>query len=128
MRWRDGWSLWHIHGVAVDEQIVMRPETQTLAQIQSEQNAEVRRIRIERFGWIAYLRAAGARVLDRRCNEIDQNHEALLESSDGARVLVCACPSTARMYAMRVPREIKNCTQAQSWLAGDRPIRIVGAS
>ena len=43
-RWRDGWSLWHIHGVRVTEQIVLRPDTLTLTQIRDERNAEVRRV------------------------------------------------------------------------------------
>lgn len=47
-RWADGWSLWYIHGVAVDEQIVMRPETQTLQQIAAEPNAAVKAIRVAR--------------------------------------------------------------------------------
>ena len=63
-QWRDGWSLWHIHGIAVTEQIVMRPETITLNQIESQENAEIRRIMIERFGYERYLRSSDARLID----------------------------------------------------------------
>ena len=35
-RWRDGWSLWYLNGVTVDEQIVMRGETQSLEQIRND--------------------------------------------------------------------------------------------
>src|SRR5690606_30386185 len=41
----DGWQLWYIHGIAVDEQIILRPETQTIEQIDNEENADVRSIR-----------------------------------------------------------------------------------
>lgn len=63
--WRDGWALWHIHGVRVTEQIVMRPETLTPAQIDAENNAEVRRVMIERFGAERYLLESDAEPVHR---------------------------------------------------------------
>ena len=60
-RWRDGWSLWYIHGVRVTEQIVMHPETLTAAQIDAEENAEVRRVMLERFGMSRYILESGAK-------------------------------------------------------------------
>ena len=48
-RWRDGFSLYAVHGVEVAPRIVERPETLTLAEIDAERNAEVRRVMIERF-------------------------------------------------------------------------------
>ena len=62
-RWRDGWSLWHIHGVRVTEQIVLRPDTLTLTQIRDERNAEVRRVMIERFGESRYIEASGMKPI-----------------------------------------------------------------
>ena len=59
-RWRDGWSLWYIHGVRVTEQIVMHPETLTVAQIDAEENAEVRRVMLERFGISRYIVESGS--------------------------------------------------------------------
>jgi hypothetical protein len=128
VRWRDGWSLWHIHGVAVDEQIVLRPHTQTIEQIRGEQNEEVRRIRIERYGWDRYLREVGAVVVDTRRNDIEATREALMRTPDGETVLVCACPSTARVYALEVPSEIQTCEAAQAWLSGGLSARVVNAA
>lgn len=62
-RWRDGWELWHVHGVRVTEQIVMRPETLTVEQIDEESNAEVRRIMLDRFGLERYMRESNAKVV-----------------------------------------------------------------
>ena len=59
-RWRDGWEFYYWHGVKVTRQIVMAPETLTVAQIERETNAEVRRIMIERYGAAQYIRDAGA--------------------------------------------------------------------
>ena len=47
----DGWGLYYIHGAAVTEKIVKHPETLTVEDIESETNAEVRRIMIDRYGW-----------------------------------------------------------------------------
>jgi hypothetical protein len=62
-RYRDGWSIYAIHGVRVPAQVVMAPETLTVEQIKAEENAEVRRIMIDRFGAAKYLRAIDAKVL-----------------------------------------------------------------
>ena len=58
--WPDGWGLWYWHGVRVTQQIVERPETITIKQIDAEQNAEVRRVMIERYGQSRYLIDSGA--------------------------------------------------------------------
>lgn len=63
-RWRDGWSLYHIHGVRVTEQIVMQPQTITIQQIKAESNAEVRRVMIERYGEDRYIIDAELRPVD----------------------------------------------------------------
>ena len=64
-RWRDGWSLYFWHGVRVTQQVIERPSTLTVAQIQGEQNAEVRRVMMERYGWERYAQDAGAKVRHR---------------------------------------------------------------
>ena len=117
IEWRDGNVAWYIEGVRVDRQIVMAPETQTAAQIDAEQNADVKEIRIRRFGWPRYLQESGARVVDSRICEVTNTTEALMETKDGNRRLMVTCP-TRRRFAPGVPREIKTCEEAQRWLAG----------
>ena len=63
-RWRDGWSLYHVHGVRVPEYVVMRPEQITVALIDAEQNAEIRRVMLDRFGPDRYVKESGAAVID----------------------------------------------------------------
>jgi hypothetical protein len=130
---RDGWQLWSLGNVIVDEQIVMRPETQTLKQIDDESNEEVKRIRIERYGWPRYIAETDATCIESRRNVVDGTQEALVQLKDGSRRMLCACRSTGRVYAIGVPREIQNCDEAQRWMAGGgneqlRPRNIIGAS
>lgn len=123
-RWSDGWSIWHINGVVVDEQIIMHPETQTIKQIDSEQNQDVRSIRIERYGWDNYLRDSKAKCIDHRDNEIEGTKEALYQTKHGDKRLVATC-ATGRVFAIGVPAEIKDCEAAQEWLAGGKKFRLV---
>jgi hypothetical protein len=127
VRFRDGWGVYSISGVRVTEQIVMRPETLTVAQIRAEDSEEVRRIAIERYGWDKFLKATRAKVLDRRRNDIEATEEALFEC-EGIRVLVCGCPSTARVYFLEVPQGVSTCGEAQSWVRNAPDGKCVGAS
>lgn len=115
MLWRDGWALWRLDGIAVDEQIIMRPETQSLTQINNEKNADVRSIRIARFGWPRYLNESGAKPIHESSNDVTGCPEALFQSPSGEKRLVVVCP-TGRTFAMGVSPEVQTCEQAQRWL------------
>jgi hypothetical protein len=123
MQFSDTYSLWAVGGVRVDEQIVMMPETQTLEQIEKEENAEVRRVRIERFGWSRFLVDSGAKVLDTD-HDIDGIARALMRTGEHS-VLCCACTSTGRTYAMEVPLECASVEQADRYLRNGRNGSVV---
>ena len=114
VKYRDGWGLWSINGVSVDEQIVMSPETQTINQITSEGNEDIKRVRIERYGWQRFMAESDATVIDSRRNEIENTKEMLVECG-GMRALVCHCPSTGRVYFLERPSDITTCEQAEAW-------------
>lgn len=115
LKWGD-FTEYFIHGVCVDEQIVMRPETQTIKQIlQDERNEEVRRIRMERYGMLRLMEHSN--TLDRRDNDIECTKEVLVQLLQ-MRFLICHCPSTARIYTLQVPFTVKSCEEAQAWLWG----------
>jgi hypothetical protein len=61
--WGDGWGVYSIHGVRVTQQIVEAPETLTVHQIETETNAEVRRVMIDRYGPKRYLTDSGAKIV-----------------------------------------------------------------
>ena len=113
---------WYIDGVEVDEQIVMRPNTQTIDQILNEENMEVRRVRIERYGAVNFLREAGAFLLDQRSNNVENTEEALYGIGD-QKFLVATCP-TGRVFCMEVPTRVQTCQDAQSYLAGDGELPV----
>lgn len=127
VRYRDDTGVYAIHGVVVNEQIIMRPETQTVDQIQKEQNEEVKRIRIERYGWGNYLKGINAKVLDERRNDVEATDEALM-SGDGMTVLICACPSTAKVFSLEVSPDCKTCEEAQNYLRGGYKMNVIGAT
>jgi hypothetical protein len=76
-RWRDGISLYAIHGVRVPAYIVERPDLITVARIQAETNEEVRRVMIERYGLSRYVRDAGFDVIDADTDPIGQPRRLL---------------------------------------------------
>jgi hypothetical protein len=118
LAWSDGFKTWYIHGVAVNEQIVMRPEMLTLKQIDDEENEEVRRVMVDRFGWMRYLEESEAKILDRRDNDVDNTMELLVQTKKNERRLVCSCRSTGRRYAPGVPDTVNTCAEAQAWMRG----------
>jgi hypothetical protein len=63
-RWRDGSALYSVHGVRLPAWVIERPGEITADKIQSETNAEVRRIMVERFGMARYLKESGAKAID----------------------------------------------------------------
>lgn len=119
--------LYYLHGIKLDEQIIMRPETQTLAQIINERNADIQTIRIERYGWLRLLGEIDAEVLDERENAIEGTLEVLYKTALG-RKLVAVCP-TGKIPVMGVPESCETCEQAQKWLGSEGSgIRVLGRS
>lgn len=112
---------WALDGVMVDEQIVLRPETQTIDQMLGEENVEVRRVRIEQYGWLKFLEEVNAKTIDERHNDIDATKEALFFFSHGNinhKIFVPTC-TTGRVFALEVPETVETCVEAQKYLAAD---------
>jgi hypothetical protein len=113
----DGYSVYIIDGIRLNEQIVMRPETLTIHQIKSEADQDKRSIMIDRFGWPRFLEESNAKCIDKRDNYIENTKEALFKSDNDNR-LVVTCP-TGRVFALGVPSSIKTCEDAQCWLGNE---------
>ena len=61
--WPDGWGVPMWHGVKVPEDVIRHPERITPGRIDSEPNAEVRRVMLERYGLGRYVLESGASVV-----------------------------------------------------------------
>lgn len=123
IEWADGFKIWAIEGHLADEQLIMHPETQTLEQIQKEENEEVRRIRINRYGWSKFIQDVGGEVRDVQSIRNGTEGKVWMESLMHARnenmdytVLLTYDPSTGRPYALEVPPDTMTCEQAQRYL------------
>jgi hypothetical protein len=160
VQWPDGAKMYYIDGHALGTHgklICETPHKITLEAITAEENEEVKRLMIDKYGWPRYLADIGAVVIDRRENWVDNTVEALVELKEfrnrpgrvrilaatepvliKKRKLVLACRSTGRQYFLSVPEDTKTCEDGQRWMstgaitslvsAMKYPARLVGAS
>ena len=118
LEWRSGEPMYCINGITVNEKIVIAPHTQTIEEIEAELNNDVKSIRIERYGWMRYLKDIRAGLVDKRNNDIDNTKEALFITPNGLKRFIATCP-TGKLVSLSIPNEIQTCEQAQFWLAND---------
>jgi hypothetical protein len=109
-RWGDGTALYSSHGVRVPRYVAERPELITVARIEAETNAEVRRVMIDRFGTARFIRESGAKPVhaDATGTLYERNF------ADGTRALVChvvnstpEADGSAREFWLRVHHELR---------------------
>jgi hypothetical protein len=81
LEYRDGFSLHAWHGIAVEPHVIVNPAAITVAEVERESNAEVRRVLIERYGWQRYIQDCGAEVAD----SVPEDHP--VQGLRGARLL-----------------------------------------
>ncbi|MEG4855103.1 hypothetical protein QUB10_29990 [Microcoleus sp. B5-D4] len=107
----DGYSLYFHHGVKLPEQYgKVHPDLWQAEWLLSEENAELRRVLIERIGY------------DRICQQLqavklDTWQEYTLLKIDNADVepiylLKMTCPSTGHIHALRVPPDVRSSSRA----------------
>jgi hypothetical protein len=131
-RWRDGWALYHIHGVAVTRQIVENPETITIEQIDRESDVTVKRAMMECLGYERYFEKSGGKIVhkDKRgvlyCRVIPN---AIIPTRGGppkdeivtmvkVRNSTPESDGTYKYSFYRVPPDIKKATLAIAWTFG----------
>ncbi len=111
LRWR---------GIPVEKRVVFQPETITTQEILEEVNTELRRVKLERMGYERFVQEAQAEVLDQDQDPGGERKLLRIEIPDD-EPLVCVsvrCPSTGRLYVLRVPPTMETCQQAVAWIAG----------
>ena len=122
IEFRDGFKTYAWQGVVVASHVIEKPETITLEEIDAEQNAEVRRILIQRYGMERYLEDSGARELDR-----DQYGVLYVKQQEGDEpiVMVKVINTTPepdgtppKTYFLRVPPYMRTAKEAVAWTFG----------
>jgi len=132
----------------VPEQVIMAPETITGEQITQEQNAEVRRVMIERMGWERFCEQVKMVVLHRDTmtakfptvpvsDLVSPENRFVYDYREGTetaellqaegitdledrplKFVRLTDPSTGRMYTIRVPHNMTRCYEAVGWSFG----------
>lgn len=113
--WVDGNGLYAIHGVTVDEQTVLHPETFTMDDFQKQTNIEHRRIMVERYGVDKYLQACDAKPID--MDSRFESSRCLIVDNMGQHWLVGTDGTTNRTYHMAVD-PCKTCVEAHNSIFG----------
>ena len=116
--WKDGSKLYCINGVRVPMWLVEKPRLLTIDKIQKQENVEVQRIMIERYGVSKYLVDIDAKLLDMDSLTLEGSApRCLMEDKFGNRYLVGTDGSTKRVYHMRV-ENVETCVDAHNQLCG----------
>ena len=122
----DDYKVWAIQGVRVTAQIVAFPETITVEQIRKEKNAEIQRIMISRMGAGKYLRETKCVLVDMDSMTLQGSApRALMRDDLGNMWLVGTDGSTARVYTMAVPPEVRTCKEAHESISGFDERRLI---
>jgi hypothetical protein len=108
------------NGVAIDERIAFRPETIGVDEVLAEENAERRRVLLERYGLERFMLDADAEVLDADRDAGGERRllRVPLEGDEDLVGVLVQCPSTGGRYLLRVPPTMTTCRQAVAWTAG----------
>ena len=112
---RDGWSLYRVHGVRVPAEIIEHPETLTAQRIDAEENAEVRRVMIEKYKLSRYVRDAEFKVLHEDTDPLGFQRRLLRKELAGDEPLVLVeltnsstePDGSRKIYHLRVDPELR---------------------
>lgn len=117
----DGWSLYAWRGMPIPPEVAARLPQLTVAEIQDESNAEVRRVMLEHFGFERYLRESGARKL--HTDEFGVLWQVAIPGDEPLTMVevINATPEpdgSRRTYFLRVPPRTTTAREGVAWTFG----------
>jgi len=126
IQYPDGWGVCAVHGVRVPKDVIENPENLTPQRITGEENVEVRRVMLERYGAGRYLRDIGAEVLDADVDQLGNPRRLLRAEFDDDEPLVMTevtnstpeSDGSKKVYHERVPENITTLEKAFAWQWG----------
>jgi Domain of unknown function (DUF6745) len=113
--------LYFWHGVLVPAFVIVRPDWITVAHIQQEENAEVRRVMLERYGHERYMIDVGA--IREQADDYGELFR-VARPNDTDLVMVRVLNSTPepdgsqKRYMLRVPPHVTSAREAVAWTFG----------
>ena len=117
-RWRDGWSLYHWHGVSIPAEWIEDKASLTPQIALTWSNVEQRRAACEILGWAEILSALDAKIIHADDDpQIGSIVEVTIPEIGRERFLRVTC-GTGREFALPVPPTIKTAIEAQAWTYG----------
>ena len=121
IRYPDGWGVYAWHGVRVPEYIITRPHEITPDKIMSEQNTEISRVMLERYGQDNFIRDGGFTI--QQSDDYGDLYRIEFDNGDEPIVAVhVQDASTDRDYFLYVPPHIRTAHQGVAWTFGyDNP-------
>jgi tellurite resistance protein len=113
-RWRDGWELYHWHGVAIPKEWVTEKKP-TAQEAITWPNIEQRRAACELLGWKNILEQLQVVSIDKDDDEeIGELLEAYIPGSGTEQFLKVKC-GTGREFCIPVPRDMRTALEANAW-------------
>ncbi len=123
--WPDGLEGHAWHGVTVEPWVVTDPARIIVAMIDAEQNVEVRRVLVERFGEERLVREGGAKLVhedetgrlwNRQIDRWSSRHETLAMVE--VRNSTAEPDGSRKTYFLRVPPSMTTAREAVAWTFG----------
>ena len=120
-RWRDGWSLYHWHGVRVPAEWIENKASLTAQMALSQENTELRRAACEILGWAKILKELNAKTINKNKDpQIGELIQVDLPDAPGEKFLRVMC-ATGREFAIPVPKDMETAMQSNAWSFGLDP-------
>jgi hypothetical protein len=118
LEFRDGFKIYAINGVILPPDAILAPHKLQLAEIERQENVEVRRILIQQYGMERYLQDSGAEQID--VDEYGVLYRKSLPTDEPIVVVkvINATPEpdgTYKYYFLRVPPHMTTARAAVAW-------------
>jgi hypothetical protein len=109
-------NLYFWRGVMVPERIIVSPESMTPKEIMTEQNAQVRMVMIERYGFDRFMLDAGAKTLD----TVGEYRLVSVPDPEWGQIkaLKMVCPSTSAVFVIPVDPKHEKVSTALDEMKG----------
>lgn len=121
LHYPDGWGLYAWRGMPIPPDVAARLPHLTIADIQGEENAEVRRVMLEYFGFERYLRDSGATKV--HADESGVLWRVVIPGDEPLTMVevINSTPEpdgTRRTYFLRVPPRTSTAKEGVAWTFG----------